>query len=202
MAEAVILGDLELDRITALAIDQRRKLARHPIPGWDGDLVQDLGAAAVTIRLAGVDAGAVAVERLESLRGLAASGEPVDFVASAAVASDVEQVLVERLSVKQIGGQRDTFHYGLDLVQHVAPPPVLVAGFDTGFLDDVAGFADAAAAEDLTGFVDSLGDKAREAAGAVAEAVAVVEDLGEVMAGLGDLRELLAAMAGVADAVP
>ncbi len=200
MAEAVILGDLELDRVTALAIDQRRKLARHPIPGWDGDLVQDLGAAAVTISLSGVYAGASAGGHLEGLRGLAGSGEPVDFVAGAAVAAEVEQVLVGRLAVKQIGGERDTFHYGLDLVQHVPPPAATVAGFDADFLGRVAGFADAAAAEELGGFVDSLGDAAREAAGAVAEAVAVVEDLAEVVAGLDGLRELLAAMAGVAEA--
>ncbi|MEM7587640.1 MAG: hypothetical protein AAF560_29910 [Acidobacteriota bacterium] len=200
MAEAVILGSLELERITALAIDQQRKLARHPIPGWDGDLVQDLGSSAAKIRLTGVDSGEGASLRLADLRQLAAAGEPVDFVASAAVAAEIEQVLVERLAVRQVGGEGETLHYGLELVQHVPPPVVSVAGFDAGFLDELAGLDDAAAAAELGSFVDSLADAGKEAAGAIADAVAVVEDIAETVAGLDGLERLLAAMAGVAEA--
>ena len=109
MTAAVVLGDWELTTVTELTVREQRKLARHAVPGWDGDLVQDLGAAAVEIHLRGVDVADSehdAGDRINDLRTAAQAGEPLDFTASAAATSAVEQVLITGLAVRQLPGSQ------------------------------------------------------------------------------------------------
>lgn len=199
-AEAVVLGDLELDRVTHLYVDEARKLAVHRWPGGDGDLVQDLGASAAVVRLAGVSFGEGAGDLLEQLRKVMHAGEPVDFTASAAVASDIEQVVISRLTVEQPPGRVGYYEYSLELLRYVPPPSPASAGFDPGALGGIASDLSAAAAGAVGGFNASLGTVG-EALGALDKARDFINDAQDALAavqGLGDITKLLAALGNVA----
>lgn len=204
MTEAVVLGDLELGAITRLVIDEQRKLARHPIPGWDGDLVQDLGSAAVLIRIQGLDHGDDADtppgQVLEALRSAAAAGEPLDFTASAAAASRVEQVLIRRLQVEQRSGLAAGYLYDLECIQYVEPPPPLVAGFDAGFLDQVGDLAGLAALADAADAIDGLGDLAGEALSAIEDGLEVLDEIQDLVEGAQTVAPLLEAAGALVSA--
>jgi hypothetical protein len=201
-AEAVILGDLELDKVTHLYVEESRKLALHRWPGGDGDLVQDLGAAAAVIRLAGVTFGTDSGTLLEKLRQAMQTGEPLDFAASAAVASNIEQVLVSRLVVEQPPGRMEYYEYSLELLRYVPPPPPQNAGFDTGALAGIAGDLSAAAAESMGDFAATLGTAA-EALGALEQAADLIADAMEVLEaveGMAEIAKLMEALGKVASA--
>ncbi|MFZ5816350.1 MAG: DNA circularization N-terminal domain-containing protein [Bacillota bacterium] len=197
MAEAVILGDLELDRVTGLAIDESRRLAIHPWPGAEGDLVQDLGQAGARIWLAGVALGSEAGNRLEALRQAMQRGEPLDFAASAAVAANIEQVMVARLQVYQPPGRLDYYEYQMELVRYVPPPPPTAGGFDAGVLGEIASAVDEAAGAAVDAAAGALAEAAAakaaldEALAAAEDAVEMVETVMEAVEGLGVIEEIL-----------
>lgn len=199
MAETVLIGELELDWVTEIGIHQERNLAAQQVPGWDGDLVQDLGERAARISLRGLATGETAAGRLEELRGLFQSGEPLDFVASAAVASDIDQTLIETLTVNQRGGMQSGYDYALTLRRYVPPPPPTTGGFADAFLEDL-GALDAAAALDNVG---NLADIAGTAAGALNEvnkALELIDEAVGLVEGALEFKELLEALGGVASA--
>ncbi|MBK5926168.1 hypothetical protein [Rhodobaculum claviforme] len=199
MVETVLIGDLELDGVTDIRVRQRRKLAAQPIPGWDGDLVQDFGEAAAAIELRGIAGGAGAAERLEALRAFFRAGAPADFTASAAVAADIEQALPETLDVTQTGRAPGVYFYGLTLRRHVAPPPAAPGGFDPGFLDDLAAMDAAGAAAAAGALADAMGT-AQGALDAVNKAAALLEDAMALVQGLEPLKEVLNSAGKVAAA--
>lgn len=199
-AEAVILGDLELDRVTHLFVEESRKLALHRWPGGDGDLVQDLGAAAAVVRLAGVTIGPDAGDLLERLRQAMQAGEPLDFAASAAVASNIEQVLIARMVVEQPPGRVDYYEYSLELIRYVPPPPPTSAGFDLGALSSIGEDLAAAAESSLGSFTAQLGTVG-EALGALEKAKDLLDDAAAILGaieGLGDIAKLMEALGKVA----
>lgn len=199
-AEAVVLGDLELDRVTHLYVEEQRKLALHRWPGGDGDLMQDLGAAAAVVRLAGVTFGENAGDLLEKLRQAMQAGEPLDFAASAAVASNIEQVLIARLVVEQPPGRIDYYEYSLELIRYVPPPPPANAGFDAGALAGIADDLAGAAAQTMGDFAATLGTVG-EALGQLEKAKDLLEDAAavlEAVEGLGEIAELMEALGKVA----
>ncbi len=183
MPEAVVLGDLELDRVTGLAINESRRLAIHPWPGSDGDLIQDMGMAGARIWLTGVALGQDAGPRLEALRQAMQAGEPLDFAASAAVAANIEQVVVANLQVCQPPGKVDYYEYQMELIRYVPPPPPTVAGFDAGALGDIA-----------SDIQDAAGAAVDAAAGAMAEAAAAAEALNEALEAAEDAMEMVDAV--------
>lgn len=188
MAEAVILGDLELDRVTGLAIDESRRLAIHPWPGFEGDLVQDLGQAGARIWLTGVAIGPEADGRLEALRQAMQRGEPLDFAASAAVAANIEQVMLAQLRVHQPPGKVAYYEYQVELIRYVPPPPPAVAGFDVGALGDIA-----------SGLAESALSAVDAAAGALAEAAAAKAALDEAIAAAQSAAEMVGAVMGAVE---
>lgn len=197
MAEAILLGDLELTSVASIEIFERRKLARQAIPGWNGDLVQDLGAAASRVRVSGTTFGASAADQLEQLRAAAAEGAPLPFVASAAVATGIEELLVERLWVRQLAGEMDTYHYVVDLIQHVRPPPLELADYAPALLTEIAAEAEESAGFDVDTMTAIVGT-AGEAGAFIADAIATAKALGEGIEGLLAIEQLLEALARVA----
>lgn len=213
MAEAVVLGDLELDRVTGITMEESRKLAVHPWPGAAGDLIQDMGLGAARIWLSGVAAGEESARRLEQVRAAMQEGKPLDFTASVAVASRVEQVVVAGLKAVQPPGRTNYYEYQLALVQYVQPPPPIAGDFDMGALAEIDLEAGAAALESMTGAleeagalqeavasledamsaIDTAGKSLSEVAGLVGDALAAVE-------GLGSLAKILGAAGQVVEA--
>ncbi|MDF2629559.1 MAG: hypothetical protein K0R39_3390 [Symbiobacteriaceae bacterium] len=190
MAEAMVLGDLELDRVTALTVQELRHLAVHPWPGGEGDLVQDLGAGPARLWVDGVAVGDSAGDRLEQLRKAMQEGQPLDFSASAAVGSEIEQVLVAALYVQQPPGRANYYEYRMELIRYVPPPPPPAAGFDTGALGEIAGDVQGLAAEAMGTFTEALGT-AQEALNAVEEVTSMVEEVLGAVEGAAILTQVM-----------
>lgn len=197
MQETVLIGELELDKVLDIEVTQTRKLAAHAIPGWDGDLLQDLGEGAAEIRIRGIAHGETAGQRLEELRSAFGNGTPLDFVSSASVATEVEQTLLERLDVVQSGHLNGGYLYAMTLRRYVPPPEPAIGGFSAEFLQDLDDLNMANALEAAGGFADALGT-AQGALDAVNKAMEVIEDAVGLIDGALELEPLLSAMGTVA----
>lgn len=196
MPETVLIGDLELTEVRDIRVQQSRKLAAHAIPGWDGDLVQDLGEASARIDLTGIVTGDDAGTRIEALRTAFASAEPQDFAASAAVATDIEQVLPERLDVTQSGTAPGAYGFAMSLRRHVPPPPPSIGGFDAGFLSDLGDLEAQLGLDQVGALADALGE-VEGALNALDDIKEFVEDAAALIEGAGDIKRLLDAAGNV-----
>ncbi|MEM0987414.1 MAG: DNA circularization N-terminal domain-containing protein [Pseudomonadota bacterium] len=190
MAETVLIGDLELTEVRDIRVHQTRKLAAHAIPGWNGDLIQDLGEASGRIELAGIVTGEDASGRIEALRGTFASAEPQDFAASAAVASDIDQVLPEQLDVTQSGQAAGAFGFSMSLRRYVPPPPPTIGGFDAGFLSGLSDLEGQLGLDQVGALADALGE-AQGALNALGEIKDFIEEAAALIEGAGDIQKLL-----------
>lgn len=200
MAEAVVIGSLELDRVTGLTVDESRKLAFHPWPGADGDLVQDLGMAAARVTLTGVASGENAGQMLEQLREVMRAGEPVDFAASAAVAANIDQVLVSALRVVQPPGRPDCYEYQIELVRYTPPPEPATGGFSAGALSDIGAQVDAAAADAVSQAAAQLGNVEGKLA-AIDDALQAASEVVETLEGAAGLAQGLLGLKPLVQAV-
>ncbi|WP_342078159.1 DNA circularization N-terminal domain-containing protein [Yoonia sp. SS1-5] len=197
MQETVLIGDLELDKVLDIEVSQSRKLAAHPIPGWDGDLIQDMGEAAAEITIRGIAHGEDAGQRLEDLRAAFGDGTPLDFVSSASVATEVEQTLLARLDVVQSGHLNGGYMYAMTLRRYVPPPEPTIGGFSADFLQDLGDLNVADALANTGAFADALGT-AQGALDSVNAALDVLEDAKNFVEGALELEPLLSAMGTVA----
>lgn len=130
-----MLAELDLPGIERIGAVQQRRVVEVQVPGFEAGLAQDLGAEAARIVIRGsLHGDSRRDEFLEPLRALYDAGEPVDFVADIITATEIHQVLVERLEVEEVAGSADTFEYLLLLRQYVPPPePETGPGLDLGF---------------------------------------------------------------------
>jgi len=196
MPETVLIGDLELTEVRDIRVQQARKLASHAIPGWDGDLVQDLGEASARIDLSGIVTGEDAATRIEALRTAFSNVEPQDFAASAAVATDIEQVLPEQLDVTQSGIAPGAYGFAMSLRRYVPPPPATIGGFDAGFLSDLSDLDAQLGLDQVGALADALGE-AQGALNALDDIKEFVEDAVALVEGAGNIQKLLDAAGSV-----
>ena len=99
-------------------------VTRHPVPGLEGDFLQDLGRRAARVRLTGVLTATDTVEHLGTLREKFHTGEPVGFVSDITSATLVDQVLIERMDVVELAGRPSAFEYRFDLRELLEAAPV------------------------------------------------------------------------------
>ena len=120
-----MLGDLELEQVQLVEDDEGQVVTRHPVPGLEGDFLQDLGRRAARLRLTGVLTSAGTVEHLGALREKFHAGEPVGFVSDITSATLIDQVLIERMEVTELAGRPSVFEYRFDLREFLEakPPP-------------------------------------------------------------------------------
>jgi hypothetical protein len=151
-----------IERIEAL---EHRRITRLPIPGLQGDLVQDLGGHGLRVAIEGSLQGDETRDAfLDTLRGKFRAGQAVPFVADITTASELDQVLVESLQVAEVAGSPDSFRYRIVLQQYVeppaAPPAVDELGLELGAeLDGLAGLGlDALGLPDLLGGIPEIAD--------------------------------------------
>ncbi|MFC5704136.1 DNA circularization N-terminal domain-containing protein [Cohnella faecalis] len=156
-ANAVVIGTVELDKVTGILVEEKRKLAVHPWPGSTGDLIQDLGMAAARIRIYGIVSGDGAGDKLEQLRALINKGDSVDFTASAAIPSDVTQVMIVSCQVYQPPGFVNLFEYELELIRYVPVPVTDSGGFHIGSLSSLKDSMHSSALDEISGAVSELG---------------------------------------------
>jgi hypothetical protein len=119
-----MLDDIELQQVQHIDVDGDQVLVRHDVPGLEGDFLQRLNRRAGVIRLAGVLTGATAKDDLKTLRDKFRAGAPLDFVADITTATQVDQVMIEDLSTKELAGKPERFEYALILREFIPPPRV------------------------------------------------------------------------------
>ena len=132
-----MIGEFEVPGLQRIGADQKRRIIDVPIPGLEGGLSQDLGSESVIIVVEGSLAQDEARDGfLESVREMYDAAEPIDFVADIVTATEVFEVLVESVGVKEVAGTTSPFQYQLKLRQYVPPPePTTDNGFGEGFPD-------------------------------------------------------------------
>jgi hypothetical protein len=130
-----MIGEFEIPGLQRIGADQTRRIVDIPVPGLAGSLSQDLGAQSACIVIEGSLATDEARDGfLESVRQMYDAGEPVDFVADIVTATEVFQILIEHISVREVSGTQSPFLYQLGLRQYVPPPESTTdKGFGDGF---------------------------------------------------------------------
>lgn len=148
---AVELGGVSLEHLSEVSVHEAARIARHAVPGMQGDLAQTLGRPAVEVRFRGIFYGETAADDLKQLRDAHLKQQPVDFFTEAAGEGYFAQVLVAGLEVAQRAGYPDEFDYCCTVVEYVEPPepaaadPLALPGadmLDASLLDEAAGFMD------------------------------------------------------------
>ena len=136
-----MLGSFTLDGIEYVESSERRALVQHRVPGLAGDYLQDLGAVANTIVVAGSKAGDDARDAfLTGIRDLFNAGTPTTFTADINTATDLTDVVIADLQVAEIAGDPDSFRYLITLRKYTEPPEPPATGLlDTSILDDALG---------------------------------------------------------------
>lgn len=117
-----MLGDLELQQVQEIELAGDRVLARHRVPGLEGDFLQGLGRRGSRIVVCGVLSGAESGEKLGELREKFRAAEPVSFVSDVATATRVEGVVIEEMEVREVAGRPERFAYSFVLREYTEPP--------------------------------------------------------------------------------
>jgi phage protein U len=129
-----------------VSVRQLLRVARHEIPGAQGDQLQLLGRPAARVELSGVLFGDDAGEALTRLRDLHARQEPVDFFAEITGEGFLTRVLVVSLDVFERSGHVDEYDFSCVLMEYTEPPAAPTEDPLSGLESDLA--AQAAAAVD------------------------------------------------------
>ncbi len=119
-----MLGDLELQQVQEIELAGERALARHRVPMLEGDFLQGLGRRGSRIAVSGVLSGAESGARLGRLRQAFRAAEPVPFVCDIATATRMEEVVIERMEVREVAGRPERFAYAFVLREHTASAAV------------------------------------------------------------------------------
>ena len=110
-----MLGDLELEQVQVVQADEDQLVTRHPVPGLEGDFWQVLGRRGTQFSLTGILTAPDTVEHLGELRSRFHAGDPVSFVSDISTATLVDQVLIERMEVRELAGRPSAFEYAFVL---------------------------------------------------------------------------------------
>lgn len=116
-----MLDDLELPQVQEIATFDRRELAEHKPPGMSGSLLQNLGRQPTSLVLGGVASGPQAQNFIEQLDEIFRAGNPVPFVADILNATDIEEMLIDDLKIRDLAGKPQRFAYVLTLREHMEP---------------------------------------------------------------------------------
>jgi hypothetical protein len=143
---ALEIAGVTLDKLISIEASEVARYVRHPVPGMNGELSQEMGRPSVRIALRGIFYGADAIAQLEVLRGHLLSRTPVDFVCEMTGSGYVAQVLVDRFDVAERAGQPNEFEYQCLVTEYVPPPPPpsssLLGDLDLGIIDEAASMMD------------------------------------------------------------
>lgn len=118
-----MLDDLELSLVQRVQTREDRALARQDGPGLDGAIFQNMGRRATVVELSGVLTGAEVGDGLTRLREKFHAREPAVFSADIAAGTQVAEVLIEDLRVRELAGKSERFEYRIVLREIIPPPP-------------------------------------------------------------------------------
>jgi len=125
---AVRIGKVELTGVQSLHTEESRTLVEQRVPEQQGSGFQDLGREPVTLVLDGFLHGDDAASTLETLRAAQAKAEPMSFAADIVVGTELTDVIIESVRVRQVAGYRSRYRFALRLREHVEPPQPAGAG--------------------------------------------------------------------------
>lgn len=186
-----MVADWEVPCIESIRCVEARRLARLGVPGLAGDLHQDLGAVSLVVEIIGSLHGDSARDDfLTAVREKFAAGEPVGFVADILTATELDQVLIEELDVREHNDGAGGFQYRLVLREYVEPPapatPIDELGSELdGELDLLADLGlDGLELPDLLADIPSLGNPVEPIRPALAGVDAATAGVGGMLTGL------------------
>jgi hypothetical protein len=142
---AVALAGVDLVAVSVLRAAEDRHVVRHHMPGFEGDVLQDLGRGPSQFVIDGILQGDQAQSDAESLRGAFRGGSPVEFVAALATTLEVQQVMIRSLELHEQSGWPALIHIRAVVVEYIEPPAPAAIGLGGSLgLGDVslAGAAD------------------------------------------------------------
>jgi DNA circularisation protein N-terminus len=138
----VRIGKIELKSVQDLHTQEARTLVEQRVPEQQGSVFQDLGREPVTVLLSGFLFGDDVLSTLESLRAAQTKAEPQAFSADIAVGTELTEVVIEEVRVRQVAGYRNRYRFFMRLKEHVEPPQPAAAA-TAPVNASVAGDADA-----------------------------------------------------------
>jgi hypothetical protein len=151
---AVMLAGIELPGVQTIHTDEERAIVEHRVPGLAGSILQDLGRGPTAVRLEGVIHGQEALDDLTALRDPFHAGDPVLFSADITTATDLSDVLIDDLQVREVAGRPNYFRYAIRLLEYVPPPAPAAPGLESPIDAEI----DLAAGDFLDGVTDALSD--------------------------------------------
>lgn len=138
-----MIDDLELPQVQTLQTRERRALAEHRPPGFDGSLLQNLGRGPTHLSLYGVATGPEAQEFISQLDEKFRGGEPVTFIADIIEDTEIEEMLIDDLQVEDLAGRPDRFAYRIVLKEYIEPvEPEDLSPLEEDILGDAGGLID------------------------------------------------------------
>ncbi|MDB9527116.1 peptidoglycan-binding protein [Oscillatoria sp. CS-180] len=117
-----VLGEIELQQVQRIETDADQVWTQHSIPALEGDFLQGLGRKATWVKLSGVLSGAEVESGLDDLRQKFYAAEPVVFAADIATATQLDQVLIEEMGVRELAGKPSRFEYAFTLREYIEAP--------------------------------------------------------------------------------
>lgn len=153
---SVRIGKIELTGVQNLYTEEARTLVEQRVPEQQGNVFQDLGREPVGIVLEGLLFGEEALSALEDLRQAQAKAEALPFAADIAVGTELTDVIIEDVRVRQLAGYRHRYRFVIRLREYLVPPEPVDANI-ADVNSAVQADADAWAADSL-GAVAALQD--------------------------------------------
>ena len=163
-----LLATIELPQVQEIRISDVRSVTEHKPPGKDGSLLQDLGRVPTDVTVWGVATGPDAPAFIDRLKAAMRAGAPVAFVGDITSDTELEDVIIDDVEIRQLAGKPDRFAYLITLREHMKPTePEDTSALDADIfgeagdlLGDLLGGLDIAAAfaTGLERFVLPLGD--------------------------------------------
>jgi len=168
-----LLGDISLETVLRMEHALDTGFAPVRIAGLPGELQQRTGRPSHRFWIAGVLFGEQAGDQVQTLQKAAQAGEELTFSADIATALELQKVVITRFRAVEEAGKPNQYDYEISLAESPPlPPPAQVEpcgglgdfglgdlGFDTDILGDLADQAGAIAGaiDDAMGIVDALG---------------------------------------------
>src|SRR2546421_847152 len=121
-ASKPMLGDIELQQVQKIEVDEDQVLAQQSVPALEGDFLQRLGRRSTQISLTGVLTGTEAGAGLKTLQEKFRAAAPISFVADIATATKVEKVLIEEMGFRELAGKTAPFEDAITLREFIPPP--------------------------------------------------------------------------------
>jgi phage protein U len=179
-----LLGDFSLEYVQRVEHSLDSGFISTRIANLPGELQQRTGRPSHRIRLQGMLFGESAADQLSELQNKAAAGEELTFAADITTALELQKVVITSFHALEQAGKPGRYHFDLALAESPPlPPPAQVESF--GGLGDF-GLGDLGFDTDILGDIEDL---AGEVAGAVNQALEVIDQLG-ALANLAELGEL------------